>query len=954
VADLPWESIFNPVAKLWLAADPLTPFSRYVDAQVPPPLRLEPPLKLLIVTAEPQALPPVGAAEEIEAVRNALAGLLQKRQVNVRVLEHATRQSLNSDIADFRPHLFHFVGHGRRIGNSYGLVLETREGSEGLVEADTLCELLHQSGQMRVALLNACDTSGAAFALAKSGIAAIGMQDKIRSEAAIPFCRSFYEAVANSVPLDLAANRGRFSIRLECGGNRRDWCLPAIFLPAGRAELFHIERKIQMVRPPSRRAEKATFRSAPDTAATQAPAATDQPAHDAAAPGEISEPPQRPALRRDKPPAPAEAKPPEPALLEVGVDRPNAHVVAEHCDTGECIRIGQIETAGTLPAVPLKPGRYRVTACWTSPSGQPPVSTESNVLVAEGRTTSLHLACPSPAAPRPVPPARGPRSYRLAIAGGVAAAVVLVAVVIYLIVSSSGDGANGKQSEDGKPPSDMVAIPAARFMVGYRDNTVTMGLVSKYKDQWGSAMEELVETGPRSGRISPFFIDRTEVTNAEYRRFVAAVEASGDARWRHPTQPASKTSHKPASRTWDSSRFNGDSQPVIGVDWYDAYAYAKWAQKRLPTEDEWELAARGSGGSVYPWGNAWAASKCNSYESSTQAPSPVGRFSGDRSPYGVMDMGGNVSEWTSDSGTQRSAKVFRGGAWNLDPGEVFAVTFMRSHGTPGVRSSGIGFRCAADASSGASAPSGMVRIPGGSVVLGGESSPTLTLVRAIADEPTKVKRWLAAHAPRSVRIAAFRISRCEVTNAEYRRFLQAVKESGDAAFRHSDQEPNKDHTPKHWTNSQLNGDKRPVVGVDWYDAYAYAKWAGMRLPTAAEWEYAAAGPGGNGYPWGNVFSPSKCNCGERSPESTATVGSFAQDRSPAGIMDMAGNVAEWTADDYSESSADTKLKLLKGGSWKESCKIYAVTYARLRGGTPGYRRGSHVGFRCVQDISPQQ
>ena len=241
----------------------------------------------------------------------------------------------------------------------------------------------------------------------------------------------------------------------------------------------------------------------------------------------------------------------------------------------------------------------------------------------------------------------------------------------------------------------LITVPGGGFMMG---------------DASGDANER-----PKPVSVAAFRIQRLEVTNREFAAFVAAtghitdVEKTGagyvwrgrwrlvaGADWRHP--------HGPADSIKDRA-----GHPVVQVSARDAAAYCRWRSLRLPAEAEWEFAAGGGDGRRYPWGDApptqsgtrranFGTVACCAADGSDgfEKTAPVGRYPAGASPFGLLDMAGNVWEWTADRFPGKPGEVaLRGGGWGNDP---YCLRTSYRHGNPpGIGLDMVGFRCAGDA-----------------------------------------------------------------------------------------------------------------------------------------------------------------------------------------------------------------------------------------------------------------
>ncbi len=190
-----------------------------------------------------------------------------------------------------------------------------------------------------------------------------------------------------------------------------------------------------------------------------------------------------------------------------------------------------------------------------------------------------------------------------------------------------------------------------------------------------------------------FIIDVYPVTNRQYGKFIEAGGYREGEYWSKEGNEWREQNRITGPKYWADKDWNQPEHPVVGVSYHEVEAYAAWAGKRLPTEKEWERAARGTDGREYPWGNEFDPEKCNTKESKIGKTTRVTRYPNGISPVGCYDMAGNVWEWTSNwYDDEKTMRVLRGGSWNYY--QFSARCADRYRTPPYIRDSSIGFRCA--------------------------------------------------------------------------------------------------------------------------------------------------------------------------------------------------------------------------------------------------------------------
>jgi formylglycine-generating enzyme required for sulfatase activity len=548
------------------------------------------------------------------------------------------------------------------------------------------------------------------------------------------------------------------------------------------------------------------------------------------------------------------------------------------------------------------------------------------------------------------------------------------------------------QDFDGVP---MALVPAGCFMMGH---------------DGGLAEEQPVH---QMCFAQPFWIDLTEVTVAQFARFLNGQDEPV-GHYEGWLDHLSQTPSVPAQLVRQDGRWvplpGKDDYPLQSVTWAGADAYCAWRAARLPTEPEWEYAARGPDGLLYPWGNEFIVDNVVRVRVRTEVPK-VGSKPQGASWVGALDLSSSLFEWVSslyqpypyDAVDGRevsldvddsSDRVLRGSAWYHPDGMHDNVSATaRFNAPPRYAAWYFGFRCALH--SGLSSPLDPGELTGEPT---GETSGTpaadctaVGLPEIACTGVSTNDQWTPAIREFDGVPMALVPAGCFTMGSTEEQVDYAVEELVGRRLVYADEQPAHQQcfTEPFWidvyevTNEQYGSpgdqqaDDQPREMVSWFESGAHCESRGARLPTEAEWEYAARGPDLLIFPWGNEFDGTllnSCdvNCLASVPWADrrfddgylypAPVGTYPGGVSWVGAFDMSGNVWEWVSslmyeypyrrDDGREVDGkgdSSSLRAIRGGAFLD---MEAGVRAANRNERQPVEQSIRFGFRCARSFIP--
>lgn len=929
------------------------------------------PLRVLAVGCAPADLPMLNLGEELNHIRAAVRERVRDGSIELLYREVTRRDHLIQAMSEVKPDVFHFIGHtierrGRRL-----LALGGAVRAQGLELSETT-ELLSHAG-VRCTVLNACRSDSIAHYLASQGLAALGMRDDIRDRAGRTFAQGFYQSLADGRSLASAVTEGRFRLHLEdLGGD--SWSLPVLYVARGEIAGFKVDVE---------------------------PVPLSQVLIECASPGTarvfVNDEPQRgltPLNLKLRLNYPHEIRLERPGYqaatrIVVPVQRQEVHTIdltprqgrlsvrlfpavanatvrCQSVEEGNPPMETRTDGLGNAEFDKLLVGDYRVAAAVEMP--------QVDVHVEEGREgTSVELTLPPELHLLDGLNASAQSLLAWLRRPVASVAVSAVAALLLLFVSSLWASLSTDESVErmvrigGQPDYQVLGMDldegntlrhAEESDLQLRERIANGNhLIREIREiVHASDVDRFWGDSPSSYNLATeLFVDRTEVTVAAYNEFLESILQDPSRLRRHPRDDVNVTVEELEPEEW-AHQLECLDCPVTGVDFFDAWAFAAFHGKRLPKHEEWEMAARGKEGRLFPWGNHYAAYLYNGYSSNeTVVPVASPEFEASKTPEGLYDMAGNVDEWVVLHESETILRTAIVGGSFLGRGALSIIPYGDFEQVAGTARNAIGFRCFADTR----VDLGMVRIAPGRYPLGGLNNFYFDQFRKLdAVLPGNLAKAMLGEEPQQVEIESFYLDESEVQVSDYALFLDALraKPGLSDSLRHTDFAPGMIvfYGPDEWEDQLRKNRGHPVTGVNWYMADAYCRWQEKRLPTIYEFELAMGGPSARLFPTGARWRRDALieryaeeigliNISELGEEKLIS----AKDqryRDSGELYHIYGNVSEWVVDPRYRSGENA---FVKGGNFEHSGQIRTLRFFKEL--VPKDHKSERIGFRCAKN-----
>ena len=938
------------------------------------------PPRVLIVGCTPESLETLNLADEFHSAQLALGPLNQDGTAEVSIRQIDTQNQLAAAIAEWKPDIFHFIGHTIERQGERQLALN--RGASGFatpLDFESLNILLTNAG-CRLAILNACASHSIARQLALHGIAAIGTEDTLLDKSARLFSEGLYQMLAQGENLDAACNEGRLRVYLDDRGSKT-WSYPRLYVPNERLASFQIQRD---------------------------PAPLAQLHIDCPTPGNanvylndklLGLTPRTLELRRNLPYT---------LRLESEGFWPDTRSIVAHNRRDTLSVTLRPKLASFESQIEPAVGGARVTlSSDREPSLQYETQTDSSGRayfseVREGSyqlSTSLELNQPIQVAilngskQNKAPTLTFPLELQLSqtlshivklLWRRVRQPLFIAQSLIVLTLIGLVTGMYSKPSHSqGTAPDGMIFINAVtnHTVLGEQLNERNTPKLDDQESRldWENRIargnliiDEIRKTSrltqadrawgdpPRAYLLaSPLEVDITEVTVEQYEGFLRKIHENPDQWERHALDEVNETIEDLTPSNWSEQRKN-PKLPVVGVDFFDAWSFSRSVGKRIPTSKEWELAARGTEGRMFPWGERFEPWRCNGF-SSHRGLAPAGdpEFEDGKTPEGIYDMAGNADEWVIIQEDDSSVTAGIVGGSFVGRGPISFLPYGVFQQTTDHRNNAIGFRCVSTDQP----PKGdMVTLPSGEYIIGGLRNPYFDIIRDLNSVTTaNQQQTILGEPPLQVDIPSFYVDACEVSVGQYAEFMDALDTDPDLHGRlwieDFPEGFSVQYEPVNWNRQLRRAFDLPVTGVTWFMATAYARWQGKRLPTIYEFELLMGGANGDLFPTGDQWTlkplidrqqmgKAAINVRETGLGRLVSVNDEAY-KDSSQIFHIHGNASEWVNDPRHERG---DIVYIKGGNYDHHGKYRCMRFVKddFNKWSIGDKLET-VGFRCVLD-----